>query len=153
MCLEKYPTNLVGHKFPKKHLALMILTTKARYAVTAIIEIAGSENCAPLSLQTISTRHDISLSYLEQIFLRLKKAGIVTSIKGPKGGYILAKKREEITMAQIIDAIGEPIKMTRCKSEKSGCLTSNAKCKTHHLWHGLESRIYDYLDSISLQNF
>jgi len=119
----------------------------------AIIEIADNANGAPLSLQTISTRQDISLSYLEQIFLRLKKAGIVASIKGPKGGYFLAKKREEITVAQIINAIGEPIKMTRCKSEKSGCMKSSTKCKTHHLWHGLESRIYDYLDSISLQNF
>jgi len=131
----------------------MILTTKARYAVMAIIEIAANVDGAPLSLQTISKRQDISLSYLEQIFLRLKKAGIVSAIKGPGGGYILAKKREEITVAKIINAIGEPIKMTRCKNDKGGCMKISTKCKTHHLWHGLESRIYDYLDSISLQNF
>jgi Rrf2 family iron-sulfur cluster assembly transcriptional regulator len=129
----------------------MILTTKARYAVMAIIEIADNGNDSPVSLLTISQSQDISLSYLEQIFSSLRKSGIVSSIKGPKGGYILAKKAEEITIAQIIKAIGEPIKMTRCTSEKKGCMKSKVKCKTHHLWQGLEGKIFDYLDSISLK--
>jgi Rrf2 family iron-sulfur cluster assembly transcriptional regulator len=129
----------------------MILTTKARYAVMAVMEIADNSNNSPISLLTISQRQDISLSYLEQIFACLRKSGIVGSVKGPKGGYILAKNREEITVAQIIKAIGEPIKMTRCTSEKKSCMSSKVKCKTHHLWHGLENKIYDYLDSISLK--
>ena len=128
----------------------MILTTKARYAVMAVIEIASNKNGAPVSLLTISQSQEISLSYLEQIFAHLKKAGIVESIKGAKGGYILGKKNQEITVAQIIKAIGEPIKMTRCNVENKGCMKSAVKCKTHHLWQGLENKIYDYLDSISL---
>lgn len=128
----------------------MILTTKARYAVMAVIEIAANKNDAPVSLLTISQSQEISLSYLEQIFAHLKKAGIVESVKGAKGGYVLGKKHQEITVAQIIKAIGEPIKMTRCASENKGCMKSAVKCKTHHLWQGLENKIYDYLDSISL---
>lgn len=130
----------------------MILTTRARYAVMAIIEIADDKTNQPVSLLTISKRQKISLSYLEQIFSHLKKAGIVNSIKGPGGGYVLEKKRSEITIAEIIKAIGEPIKMTRCNAEKKSCTNIGVKCKTHHLWHGLENKIYDYLDSISLQN-
>jgi Rrf2 family iron-sulfur cluster assembly transcriptional regulator len=130
----------------------MILTTKARYAVTAVIEIADNSNDLPVSLLTISRSQNISLSYLEQIFSKLRKSGIVSSIKGPKGGYILAKNAEEITVAQIIKAIGEPIKMTRCTSQEQSCLKSKVRCKTHHLWRGLESKIYGYLDSISLTN-
>jgi Rrf2 family iron-sulfur cluster assembly transcriptional regulator len=117
----------------------------------AIMEIVDNGVNTPLSLLAISQSQDISLSYLEQIFARLKKSGIVDSIKGPKGGYILAKNAEEITIAQIIKAIGEPIKMTRCTSENKGCMKSKVKCKTHHLWQGLEGKIYDYLDSISLK--
>lgn len=128
----------------------MILTTKARYAVMAVIEIASNKTEAPTSLVTISQSQDISLSYLEQIFARLRKAEIVESVKGAKGGYILGKKHGEITVAQIIKAIGEPIKMTRCATKNKGCMKSATKCKTHHLWQGLENKIYEYLDSISL---
>lgn len=130
----------------------MILTTKGRYAVMAVIEIADDKSNKAVSLLTISQRQNISLSYLEQIFASLRKSGIVKSIKGPGGGYILGKNREEITVAEIIKAIGEPIKMTRCKDVKKGCVKNGVKCKTHHLWHGLENKIYDYLNSISLNN-
>ena len=130
----------------------MLLTTKGRYAVMAVIEIAGNKANEPLSLLEISKRQKISLSYLEQIFSRLKKSGIVASVKGPGGGYILAKNCKEITIANIIKAIGESIKMTRCSSEKKGCVTMSAKCKTHHIWQGLEKKIYEYLDSISLKD-
>ena len=121
----------------------MILTTKARYAVMAVIEIAENKTNQPVSLQTISQRQKISLSYLEQIFLHLKKAGIVASVKGPGGGYILNKSRSDITISNIIKAIGEHIKMTRCNNGKRGCTNSGTKCKTHHLWYGLEKKIYE----------
>ncbi len=130
----------------------MILTTKARYAVMAVIEIADSKQDQPVSLITISQKQDISLSYLEQIFACLKKAGIVRSIKGPGGGYSLNKNHQQITVAEIIRAIGEPIKMTRCGDDKKGCVVVTTKCKTHHLWRGLENKIYEYLNSISLQD-
>ncbi len=130
----------------------MILTTKARYAVMAVIEIADEKTNQPVSLLTISQRQKISLSYLEQIFARLKKAGIVNSVKGPGGGYVLGKSREKITIAEIIKAIGESVKMTRCTSKKKSCVSNGVKCKTHHLWHGLENKIYEYLNSISLRD-
>ena len=129
----------------------MILTTKARYAVMAIIEIATKSNQQPTSLSEISKSQNISLSYLEQIFVALRKNQIVKSIKGPGGGYILAKNKNEISVSDIIKAIDEPIKMTRCSIEKQSCNSNKTKCKTHHLWHGLEKRIYDYLNSITLE--
>lgn len=129
----------------------MILTTKARYAVMAVIEISEHKKSEPVSLQTISEKQKISLSYLEQIFSRLKKAGIVDSIKGPGGGYVLAKDAKDVNIADIIKAMGETVKMTRCKTG-AGCVTVSSKCKTHHLWRGLEDRIYQYLESISLSN-
>jgi Rrf2 family transcriptional regulator, iron-sulfur cluster assembly transcription factor len=130
----------------------MILTTKCRYAVTAIIEIADSKTDEPVSLLTISKRQKISLSYLEQIFACLRKSGIVESVRGPGGGYVLAKSRDQITIAQIIKAIGEPIKITRCGNVEKSCLATKTKCRTHNLWHGLESKIYEYLNSISLED-
>ncbi len=130
----------------------MILSTKARYAVMAMIDIADSDSDQPISLVTISERQKISLSYLEQIFSRLKKSGIVESVKGPGGGYILKRNRKEITIDEIIKATGEPIKMTRCSNVKKSCISTNTKCKTHHLWNGLENKIYEYLNSISLED-
>ena len=129
----------------------MILTTKARYAVMAVIEIASQNSLKPISLSEISKSQNISLSYLEQIFVFLRKNNIVKSIKGPGGGYILSKNKSEISVSDIIKAIDEPIKMTRCSIEKQSCNSNKTKCKTHHLWHGLENRIYDYLGSISLE--
>ncbi|NBX52930.1 MAG: Rrf2 family transcriptional regulator [Proteobacteria bacterium] len=129
----------------------MILTTKARYAVMAVIEIASQNSSKPISLNEISKSQNISLSYLEQIFVSLRKNNIVKSIKGPGGGYILSKNKSEISVSDIIKAIDEPIKMTRCSIEKQSCNSNKTKCKTHHLWHGLENRIYDYLNSISLE--
>jgi Rrf2 family iron-sulfur cluster assembly transcriptional regulator len=128
----------------------MILTTKARYAVMAIIEIASQPNQKPISLKEISTSQNISLSYLEQIFASLKKHDLVKSIRGPVGGYILSRDKSLITISDIIKAIDEPIKMTRCSTKSLGCNNNNTKCKTHNLWHGLENRIYEYLNSISI---
>lgn len=130
----------------------MLLTTKGRYAVMAVIEIADNKESKPVSLYSISQKQDISLSYLEQIFMQLKNAGIVKPVRGPGGGYILAKPNDEINIAQIIKATGESIKMTRCTNEKKSCNISGVKCKTHHLWHGLENKIYEYLDSIRISD-
>lgn len=128
----------------------MILTTKARYAVMAVIEIASQPDNKPINLMHISKNQNISLSYLEQIFVHLKKYQIVNSHRGPGGGYVLAKNKSEINVADIIKAIEEPIKMTRCSTEIKGCMTNKTKCKTHHLWQGLEHKIYDYLNSITI---
>ena len=132
----------------------MILTSKARYAVMAIVELASNNNSNPMSLAMIAKNQNISIFYLEQIFAKLKKSGLVKSVKGPGGGYILNKNLHQISVATVIKDIGEPIKMTRCKSDSKSCnsLSSKTKCKTHHLWHGLETRIYEYLDSIKLQD-
>ena len=132
----------------------MILTSKARYAVTAIIELASRKDKQPLALSLIAKNQNISLFYLEQIFSKLKKSSLVEAIKGPGGGYVLVKNPNEISIATIIKAIGEPIKMTRCTSKSKACnsLSSKTKCKTHHLWQGLENKIYEYLDSITLQD-
>lgn len=119
----------------------------------AMIDIADSESGCPTSLSTISKKQNISLSYLEQIFTNLKKSGIVKSIKGPGGGYILGKDSKLTTIAEIIDATGETIKITGCSNKKNSCIMNKkTKCKTHNLWHGLEKRIYDYLSSISLHD-
>ncbi|MCE3255105.1 MAG: iscR 3 [Rickettsiaceae bacterium] len=130
----------------------MILTNKAKYATIAVIDILENGSLeSPVSLCAISERHKISLPFLEQIFSSLRKAEIVKSVKGPGGGYILAKGLKDINIADIIVATKEPMKMTRCNG-KAGCVKKSAKCKTHHIWHGLEKNIFDYLQSISLLN-
>lgn len=138
----------------------MILTTKGKYAVMAVIDLIDEGKnlgCKknPVSLLSISQRQNISLSYLEQIFTNLRKADIVSSIKGPGGGYVLKKPAEKITVFEIIKATGENIKMTNCGNKaldscSFGTKKLNAKCKTHHLWNGLEKTIQNYLNSISL---
>lgn len=130
----------------------MILTTKARYAVMAVIEIANNKEQGPLPLTEIAKRQEISLSYLERIFSILKDANIVAATKGPGGGYSLARPRKEITVSQIVKAIGEPIKMTRCNEGQRSCLKGSSRCKAHHIWSGLEKKIYSYLDSLVLSD-
>jgi len=117
----------------------------------AVIDLAQDASDQPVSLQTIAKRQKISLSYLEQIFACLRKSGLVAAVKGPGGGYVLGKNPEQITIADIIKTMGEHVKMTRCSS-KNGCVTPGVKCKTHHLWRGLENKIYEYLNSISLKD-
>jgi Rrf2 family iron-sulfur cluster assembly transcriptional regulator len=128
----------------------MILTTKGRYAIVAVVDIIENSESKPVSLSSIAERQNISLSYLEQIFSKLKKAQIVEAVKGPGGGYIM-NSQKNITVADVIKATGEPIKMTKCGAKKS-CTISNAKCKTHNLWHGLEETINSYFTSISVQD-
>jgi Rrf2 family iron-sulfur cluster assembly transcriptional regulator len=133
----------------------MILTTKGRYATMAVVDMAQNGNGLPVSLLSISERQKISLSYLEQIFSKLRKAGIVESVKGPGGGYILNQEKN-ITIGDIIKATGEQVKMTRCGNKKS-CMNvkddcKTHKCTTHNLWKGLENTINTYFGSISLQD-
>jgi Rrf2 family iron-sulfur cluster assembly transcriptional regulator len=129
----------------------MILTTRGRYAVMAVVDMVEAGSGKPISLSSISKRQNISLSYLEQIFSNLRKAGIVKSVKGPGGGYTLGKSSAEVKISNIIKAIGEPIKMTRCGNEAVGCM-AKTRCKTHDLWHGLEKTIYLYFESISIND-
>ena len=129
----------------------MILGTKARYAVMAMVELAGRSSEQPVPLAELAESQDITIPYLEQIFSRLKQQGLVKSTRGPGGGYMLQHAAENIRISDIIDAVNESLKMTRCESQgEHGCMTNKARCLTHDLWEGLEGRIYDYLHSISL---
>lgn len=127
----------------------MMLTTKSRYAVMAIIEVASSGSTRPVRLADISQRQTIPLNYLEQIFLKLKKAHIVKSVKGPGGGYCLTSTSELLNIIEIIDAVEENTKMTRCSVDKA-CRKNGAKCMTHDLWKGLGNQIRNYFSSISV---
>lgn len=129
----------------------MKLTSKGRYAVMAILQVAPRNAIKPITLMQISRQQNISLNYLEQIFLKLKKAGIVRSIKGPGGGYILCNELSEIKIADIIDAVNENTTMTRCSiKHQENCIQSRTKCNAHDLWKGLEKHIRNYFEVISI---
>lgn len=132
----------------------MMLTTKGRYAVMAMVDLSYySKDDKAIALHEISNRQDIAVSYLEQLFNKLKKHNLVESFRGPGGGYKLAKKAKDISIFAIISAVDESIKITRCESMSKGCLTKQNKiCFTHALWDGLGKQITDYLESISLQD-
>ena len=130
----------------------MRLTSKGRYAVMAMADLAlhgGAERAVPL--QDVARRQDISLSYLEQLFARMRRAGLVSGVRGPGGGYRLAHPAEGTTIADIIAAVNEPIKATRCKdgSAKS-CLGKTGRCIAHGLWQEMGDRIQIFLSSVSL---
>ena len=129
----------------------MLLTTKGRYAVSAIIDLAKNNkdcNVSPRTISDISEKQNISVSYLEQIFNKLKKAGIVNSVKGPGGGYMLSDVPEQINISDIIRAVEEPIKFTKCNDHVK--CNKNEKCQTHNLWKGLENHVIAYLSNISV---
>ena len=128
----------------------MILGTKARYAVMAMVELAGRERGVPVTLAELAESQEITLPYLEQIFSKLRQGGLVESVRGPGGGYLLAREAEKITVAEIVGAVEESIKMTRCDTHEMGCLTKKTRCLTHHLWEGLERHIEGYLSGVSL---
>jgi len=130
----------------------MILGTKARYAVMAMVELAGRQEGKAVTLAEIATSQEITIPYLEQIFGKLRQNGIVKSIRGPGGGYVLNKSAAETMIADIVDAVDESTKMTRCESHSSGCMATKTRCMTHHLWEGLENQIDGYLRSISLDD-
>lgn len=135
----------------------MILGTKARYAVMAMVDLAGRAGdkpvTLPVTLADIASKQEIPLAYLEQIFAKLKRAGLVKSVKGPGGGYLLAHPRDETWISDVVQAVDESIKMTRCESHAAGgCMTTKSRCLTHDLWEGLGEQIHGYLRSISLKD-
>jgi len=128
----------------------MRLTTKGRFAVTAMADLAMRGEKAPVTLSAISERQKISLSYLEQLFGKLRRSKIVESVRGPGGGYYLARPADKITIAEIIVAVDEPLDATKCGG-KGNCHGENSSCITHELWMGLNEKILDYLEAITLQ--
>ena len=126
----------------------MRLTTKGRFAVTAMLDLALRGGKNPVTLAGISERQDISLSYLEQLFSRLRRHELVESVRGPGGGYYLARPLGEVSVADIIRAVDEPIDSTQCGG-KENCQDEH-RCMTHDLWMGLNAHIYDYLDNVTL---
>ncbi len=130
----------------------MRLTTKGRFAVTAMIDLALRQSSGPVTLAAISQRQQISLSYLEQLFGKLRRRQLVKSTRGPGGGYSLGRGAAEITVADIIVSVDEPIDATQCDG-KENCLGEHAgRCMTHDLWAALNTRMVEFLDSVSLQN-
>lgn len=132
----------------------MRLTTKGRFAVTAMIDLALRQDQGPVTLAGISQRQKISLSYLEQLFGKLRRHEIVESVRGPGGGYNLARRAAEVTVADIIIAVDEPIDATQCggKGECEGAKQQSGHCMTHELWSTLNRKMVEYLDSVSLQD-
>ena len=131
----------------------MKLTSKGRYAVMAMADLAKSDAKKPTSLSEISLRQGISLSFLEQLFLRLKKNNLVLSSRGSHGGYVLSRAPEEIKLLSIIHAVDEEIKTVKCKREsKKGCNGKSIKCITHDLWDDLESHINNFFERNTLKD-
>ena len=129
----------------------MKLTSKGRYAVMALVDLARFDNINPVSLRDISLRQGISLDYLEQIFSKLKKNEIVKSIRGTQGGYVLNKNPNDIKLTNIFHAVDEKVKTVQCKKEsKKGCNGKSSKCITHYLWDELELYINDFFDKKNL---
>ncbi len=126
----------------------MRLTTKGRFAVSAMLDLALNENDKPVTLAGISERQSISLSYLEQLFSRLRRSGLVKSVRGPGGGYLLAKEQDAISVSQIISAVDEEIDATQCGG-KQNC-HEDGPCMTHDLWTALNHKILEYLSSVTL---
>ena len=131
----------------------MKLTSKGRYAVMALVDLARFDNISPVSLRDISLRQGISLDYLEQIFSKLKKNEIVKSIRGTQGGYVLNKNPNEIKLTNIFHAVDEKVKTVQCKKEsKRGCNGKATKCITHNLWDELEVYINTFFENKSLED-
>ena len=131
----------------------MKLTSKGRYAVMAMADLANTNATEPINLTEISLRQGISISFLEQIFLKLKKNNLVESSRGPSGGYSLAKSPEEIKLSSIIKAVNEEVKTVGCKKElKKGCNGKSIKCITHDLWDDLETHINNFFEKNTLKD-
>ena len=131
----------------------MKLTSKGRYAVMAMADLAKNNVKEPTSLTEISLRQGISIAYLEQLFLKLRKNNLVQSARGPSGGYVLSKPPEEIKLLSIISAVDEKIKTVKCKKEsKKGCNGKSIKCITHNLWDDLETHINKFFEDNTLKD-
>ena len=131
----------------------MKLTTKGRYAVMAMADLAANENIKPVSLNEIALRQNISLSYLEQLFLKLKNNNLVKSVRGPQGGYVLERNPKDIKLSNIIFAVDEEVKTLNCKKDsKKGCNGKSFKCITHSLWADLENHINFFFENKKLSD-
>jgi Rrf2 family protein len=131
---------------------VMQLSTKGRYAVMAIIEVARPENTGPISLSEIAARLDLSIDYLEQLFMKLRRRGLVRSVRGPGGGYVMGRDAAAISIGEIMAAVNEPFKMTRCAGEiESGCVIGK-RCSTHYLWDALGAHIETFLGATTLED-
>ena len=131
----------------------MKLTSKGRYAVMALVDLARFDNINPVSLRDISLRQGISLDYLEQIFSKLKKNEIVKSIRGTQGGYVLNKNPNDIKLTNIFHAVDEKVKTVQCKKDsKKGCNNKTSKCITHNLWDELEIHINNFFEQKNLKD-
>ncbi len=131
----------------------MQLSTKGRYAVMAMADLDLNSNGRPVALADIASRQDISLSYLEQLFAKLRRANLVNSVRGPGGGYRLAHSADEVAIADIIVAVDEPLKVTRCKAGSSkGCIANSGRCITHDLWDELGRQILTFLRGVTLSD-
>ena len=131
----------------------MKLTSKGRYAVMALVDLAQFNSINPVSLRDISLRQGISLDYLEQIFSKLRKKEIVQSVRGIQGGYVLNKKAKEIKLTNIFEAVDEKVKTVQCKKDsKRGCNGKATKCLTHNLWDELENHINSFFEQKSLED-
>jgi Rrf2 family iron-sulfur cluster assembly transcriptional regulator len=127
------------------------LSTKGRYAVMAMVDLASNSKGQPVALADIAERQEISLSYLEQLFAKLRKGGLVKSVRGPGGGYLLAYPLAESRISDIILAVDEPIRATRCApGSPAGCRSNKSRCLTHDLWEELGNQIHLYLSSVTL---
>lgn len=131
----------------------MKLSTKGRYAVMAMVDLASYGSGKPVSLAVIAERQEISLSYLEQLFGKLRRGELVKSVRGPGGGYLLSRPVADIRIADIILAVDEPIQATRCQpGSPIGCRKNKSRCLTHDLWDALGNQIYLFLSSVSLKD-
>ncbi|MFZ1892071.1 MAG: Rrf2 family transcriptional regulator [Formosimonas sp.] len=126
----------------------MRLTTKGRFAVTALLDVALRSSDGPVNLAAVSERQQISLSYLEQLFGKLRRNGLVDSVRGPGGGYVIARELDTISVAHIVIAVDEPLDARQCEG-KQDCLNGK-QCMTHDLWHNLNEKMLEYLESVSL---
>ena len=129
----------------------MRLTTKGRFAVTAMVDLALRQTGGPVTLSTISERQHISLSYLEQLFGKLRRHNLVSSVRGPGGGYNLAQPLETMSVADIILAVDEPLDATQCAG-KENCSDGEKRCMTHELWATLNTKMFEYLSAVTLQD-
>ena len=127
----------------------MRLTTKGRFAVTAMVDLTQRGGKGPVTLAAISERQQISLSYLEQLFSKLRKNNVVASVRGPGGGYCLARPANKISIADIVIAVDEPLDATNC--DRMGNCKDGEPCSTHDLWFGLSEKIHEYLQQVNLQ--
>ena len=128
----------------------MRLTSKGRYAVSAMVDLNKQRKNGPTTLAAISERQFISLSYLEQLFRRLRENGLVRSVRGPGGGYLLAKDAVDISVADIIRAVNEPVRTTMCENGIRGCHRGK-RCDTHQLWESMGLHIFRFMDAVSLE--